>query len=546
MKSRAISIIKGTRPGSIDWRLLLFLLVFLDVKLVIKIAAVVLIYIVRPNFKFGFSLKSSRLPLFYVLAPGIAVLNWIIIGKWANFNYGLVLLTGILFWVLCILAIHQVKLSVEKYDPEIIHRTILVFFILNALVSLVTFAGIILETGSINPYRYQGNFQKYFIGTGDYIKGLTFDTSTTNAVINAFGVIYFLMRGRYIFMLLCMMTLLLTGSNITNFILCFTLLPVFFYRSSRDQKTMIVICLVMLLIFLVKVSPQNNSYVVTAYQKIFNRHTASRQILTAEIPVTQKPDSILTFEERRKKIAQLYMDSVNIALYNKNLHKIVADVRSQPVIALNEKPVIPADSIHTPSFQHRDDTSLVEKKLLQFVVQIDKEEFSTTKKRERPKLPGKLIAARQTLRYFRQYPLRSISGTGIGNFSSKLAFRSTAMKISGNYPAKYAYINPAFEFNHLDLYLLYFTGKEEMHSMANSPNNTYDQLLGEYGLAGLSAFLFFYLLFFAKQLKKYAYGIPLLLFMATMFFADYWFEQLSVVVFFELLLLLNIKELKTD
>jgi len=30
--------------------------------------------------------------------------------------------------------------------------------------------------------------------------------------------------------------------------------------------------------------------------------------------------------------------------------------------------------------------------------------------------------------------------------------------------------------------------------------------------------------------------------MLAVFFTDYWFEQLSVVVFFELLLLLNIKE----
>ena len=167
---------------SVDWTLLAFLLLFLNVKLVVKIAALVLVFILRPNFKLGFAIRNSRLPLFYLLVIVIAVFNWLFSGQIGNFNYDVVLATGILFWVLCILAIHQIKLSVEKNDPAIIHRTIVVFFIINALISLFVYTGIVLETGVINAYRYQGNFQKYFIGTGDYIKGITFDTSTTNAV----------------------------------------------------------------------------------------------------------------------------------------------------------------------------------------------------------------------------------------------------------------------------------------------------------------------------------------------------------------------------
>eukprot|EP01039_Chlorochromonas_danica_P015397 gene15397-18091_t len=44
-----------------------------------------------------------------------------------------------------------------------------------------------IDAHAINPFRYQGQYQKYFLGTGDYIKGVTFDISTTNAVINAFA-----------------------------------------------------------------------------------------------------------------------------------------------------------------------------------------------------------------------------------------------------------------------------------------------------------------------------------------------------------------------
>jgi len=72
----------------------------------------------------------------------------------------------------------------------------------------------------------------------------------------------------------------------------------------------------------------------------------------------------------------------------------------------------------------------------------------------------------------------------------------------------------------------------------------YDQLLSEYGLLGLLALLVFYVGFFAKDYRLLTYGIPLLLFVLFIFLIDYWFEQLSVVVFFELLMFLNVKESK--
>ena len=68
--------------------------------------------------------------------------------------------------------------------------------------------------------------------------------------------------------------------------------------------------------------------------------------------------------------------------------------------------------------------------------------------------------------------------------------------------------------------------------------------MSEYGAAGLLAFLLFYLGFFLKQYKQLSYGIPLLLLMSGLFFMEYWFEQLSVTILFELLLFLNIKENK--
>ena len=48
-----------------DWKLLVFLLLFMNVKIVVKLLAVLLIYVLQPNLRLGLRLKNSRLPLFY-------------------------------------------------------------------------------------------------------------------------------------------------------------------------------------------------------------------------------------------------------------------------------------------------------------------------------------------------------------------------------------------------------------------------------------------------------------------------------------------------
>ncbi|MEP7236965.1 MAG: hypothetical protein ABI685_03835 [Ferruginibacter sp.] len=524
----------------IDWKLLVFLCLFLNFKLIIKVAAIVIIYALQPGFKFGFRIKNSRLPFFYVSLIGIALINWLFTGMTGGLIYLPVLMTGIAYWVLCILAIHQIKTAVEKNEPEVLHRTILFFFIVNALISLSVYAGIVWETGVINPYLYQGNYQKYFIGTGDYIKGITFDTSIGNAVISALGVIYFLLQGKNGPALLCMLVLLLTGSNFTNFLLCCTLLYIFFLQSNKDQKSMIVVCMLMLVVFFVKVSPQNNQYVVTAWRKFFNIEKPNTKNDKAFIPLTERPDSVLTTAERKQKFAQLYLDSINISLSEK--YKKMPISGSSTTADVMARPAKSGDSIHTPAFQHRNDTNEAEKKLIRFIKNNRGELRISSGLSNGSKLPGKLAAVQQTLHFFSQHPLKLLTGSGIGNFSSKLAFRATAMNITGNYPARFTYINEDFKQNHLDLYLFYFTAKDDYHSVMNSPNSTYDQLLGEYGLAGIFSFAILYVGFFTKQLTKHSLVIPLLLLMLGAFFIEYWFEQLSVVVLFELLIFLHIKE----
>lgn len=132
----------------------------------------------------------------------------------------------------------------------------------------------------------------------------------------------------------------------------------------------------------------------------------------------------------------------------------------------------------------------------------------------------------------------------MGQFSSKLAFRTTGLQFAGGYPHSLAYINNDFRDNHLNLHLNYFSKDTEVHSLMNSPDSVYDQLLAEYGIAGLISFLVFYTGYFLKIGGRKNYGMPLLLLMAGAMAIGYWYEQLSIIIIFELLMLINSKEAK--
>lgn len=537
-----------------DWKLLLFLVLFLNVKLAVKIPAIALIYLLQFNFKFGFSFKNSRLPLFYLLAIVIAIINWLIDMNYLNLNYNLVLLTAVGFWTLCILAIHQVKLFVENNDTKTIHRTILIFFIINAVLSVLNLAVIMLETGTLNPYLFQGEHQKYFLGTGDYIKGLTFDMSTTNAVLNALGVVYFLTKKNTAMLFICMIVMLLTGSNFTNVILLACLLLLFIFKSTREQKSLITICIMLLVVFMARVSPQNDSYVIGNFKRVFHLNKTDHPAPVRPrlyLPITLMPDHLLTADEKGWKAAQRHIDSMYVLNHPQLLKLNTAGKKIQtvrrPVSAIltteGGRLYIPQPNINTMPYQHVIDTDNDQKLLLTF---IDRHKpslpLSGKDNSNINLLPGKVTSWLQTVHFLQQHPSRILTGDGAGNFSSKLAFRASGLGFAGGYLQKYIYIDPDFLSNHLDVYLNFFSKKTDLHSLCNSPNSVYDQLLAEYGLLGFIAFLIYYVGYFLKYYKSLTYGLPILMIVLCLFFIEYWFEQLSVLVFFELLLLLNIKE----
>lgn len=519
-----------------DWKLLLFLILFLDVKLVVKLIAIIFIYIARPGVSFKFDKKNSTIPLFYHFAALIACANLILYQSFRELHYIAVFFTGIAFWLLCILAMLQVQKAVKQNSTVVIHNTLQAFFCINVVASFIRLILIIADCGSLNPYRYQGMYQKYFIGTGDLIRGISFDTSTTNAIICAAGVIYFLYRRQTTMLFLCMITLLFTCSNITNI----TLLAVFGYmaifRSDHVLKSLMLICTMFLIVFMAKISPQNDSYATGILSKLVGKedkqNLAIKNISTIEIDTT---------DAWKKAFAKHYLDSTSHLLaIIRTAKQTQKKAGTADVLPVQGRPEIPTPSIHSAPFQRKRDTLLEQRTLISYIAKTDSVNMDTKKFPE--KYPGKAIAFFQTFAFLKAHPGKILTGNGIGNFSSKLAFRATALNTNGGYPSQWAYVNEDFKNNHLETFLYFFSRDRELHSVANTPNAVYNQLTGEYGLAGVLAFIIFYLMFWIKRFDKKSFGVPLLLLLVLIFFADYWFEQLSIVVLFELLFFLDIKE----
>jgi hypothetical protein len=288
-----------------------------------------------------------------------------------------------------------------------------------------------------------------------------------------------------------------------------------------------------------KISPQNNDYALNTIKSAFyKKQVISPWIEDRSTRITLRPDSTLTPEEKREKTATLYIDSLYTAHAPKVAHK---DLPTAVVATPTGKITLPKANLNLPGYQWLRSTPKEQTQLLDFA-NAHEQDLPISRTRLWNPTPGKIIGMKQTFSFFKQHPAKVFFGEGIGNFSSKLAFKATGLNFTGGYPKKYIYINPDFLRNHLDVYLAFFSRGPGSHSLTNSPFSVYDQLLAEYGLLGLSALLVFYLWFFAKHYKKLTYGIPLLILLLSIFFIDYWFEQLSVVVLFELMLFLDIKE----
>jgi hypothetical protein len=543
MKEATLTIWKK-KLQQIDWKLLLFLVLVLNVKLVVKILALLLLTIIeRRSFSIKGFLRQPYL-FFYFGMICTGVVNLLLQYSHINIPYLLVTAMGILFWVLSAMAAYHSFQLVQKGEPAKMHNALAVFFMLHIGIIFINFLLIIYDTGVVNPYTYKGLHQKYYISTGDFLRGITFDSPVTTAMIAAFGLVYFFYRRQFFFSILCMAGLLLIFSNLTNIFLLAVFAFIFLFRSDRVQKSMILVYISMLLIFITQISPQNNEHAVSFVYKLIGK----AYYLPTTKPVTndslkKMPDSMLSYEQLRRKKGLLYIDSIN-----GSMHPHQEGIVQTGTVPGPAKDTV-AETTEKRFYEYRA-TEQVEEKENRFRSFLN-EVYTVAQNDSLQRTynwnePGKWIAFKQLCDFYSKHPGKLFLGNGIGNFSSRVAFKATALNVAGGYPARFRYIHPDFQNAHLYTYLYYHAKWQMNHTAANIPDSVYHQLLGEYGVLGLGLFLGLYLVYFTRRKRYSSYGLPLLLLVLMAFLVEYWFEQLSIVVLFELLVFLDAKTLRGE
>jgi len=459
----------------IDWFLLLFLVLVVNVKLYVKILAVVILLVVYGRKVLTSGVFRQRYIWFYLGILLLASFNLVFSGLSATalVAFGM----GACYWLLALSAAAIIFYFVQVNDPQRLHRTMGAFLLLNSLAMLASFVVICCKAGVINPYTYEGEHRRYFINTGDMITGIGLDGSVSTALISAFGVLYFFYRNKWLASLFCLVTLLLAGSNFVDIMLILVLLFVFIFRSDRLQKSRIIVTFLLMAVFWAKVSPQNGKYVEEVVKRVDKKN-----VYVEPIPIPDAKDH--EWVERKEVVKkEVTMRSFRDIYYPSGME----------------------DS---------------------FKLQYKNYNRS-----------GRWVAMQEMARFFQEHPMRLPLGVGMGRFSSRLAFKTAALGIDGGYPTGERFIDPFFRDNYLFLYLYYHSKDEGQHSVVNKPDSVYGQLLSEYGLVGLLLFVVLYGAFFFRNSRGLTYGLPVLLLMGMAFFTEYWFEQLSIVILFELLLL---------
>jgi hypothetical protein len=520
------------RLAGINWPLFVFLLLILNVKLIVKVAAILFIAFSRYRRIDWRDIRKQRQVLFYFSMMVIALVNYSAQINRATTSSFIALSLAIFLWLMCAVASYYLFKIVEQENPGRLLATIDLFFYCHLIAVFLNLGRIMIECGTLNPYTYKGLHQKYFISTGDYISGIAFDGPVTTAVVSAFALFYFLYRKRFLLSLAATGALSLIASNLTSILLALILVFLFIFRTNRVQKSIIVVQLCMLIVFITKVSPQNLEYVGRfAYKMMAIPYDLPKKIVTAA-SLKASPDSILSISEKRQKIALLYIDSVNAGL------SPISRVTRSPGDNPGPAPIKKTADVYHPS----EITAARMSRYAKFIERNYSLSFRTALTEMYDwKKPGKWIAAKELIDFFRLHPGKLWLGNGAGKFSSRTAFKTTGLGMAGSFPARYIYIDPAFRDNHLFLYTYYHSQTQTKHAAENTPDSTYGQLLGEYGLIGLGLFLTLYAGIFLRRSARLSFALPCLALLLLVFFVEYWFEQLSIVILFELLAFTDLK-----
>jgi hypothetical protein len=445
---------------------------------IVKFFGVFLVVILNLNSLKEFSIR--KIPFFYFLIIITEVLKFLFFNDTQNLPHFAQFILGITYWLASLILcwILYYVVNNELY----IKKSINVFVVLNFAFSIYQLVKICCVENVLNPFN-TGHNHPYGISSGDLISGIFHGVHLTNAFVSLFLIIYYITEQTPLYIFLSLTTLLLTGSNYATIILFLAFGILFFSNKSNWQKVSIILCVIFIVVFYSFVTPLNAEYLL---EKTLN--------ISKTLPNSAHDIALEDLESKYE------VKKVTIADTNSPYTSEGAETKK--IIVKNQDNVF------------------------DFVKQS-----------------GKTRSYYQTKEFLTQSAKNFMLGSGIGGFSSKLAFNSSGI-MEGSSLNKYfpKYESSYFGNNHKALYAYLKTQHIMFHSESNRPFSVYNQLLGEYGIIGFSFFILFYLWYFIKRMDLKTYALPVFVALLLMLNIDYFFESISILLFFELLMFLNIKQ----
>lgn len=489
----------------INFTLLVLLLVFTIDKVAIKFAGIALLYLLNPDFSFRSKLR--QLPLFYLLIIGLEVVRFFLLNKDFSTGHSVTVIVGCLFWFMSFLAIFQIRSVLDTERMDVIENTILVFFWVNVAFSLAQLVYSMIDDNAINPYT--SNNIRYGTSTGDRITGIFLAPSYINMMVNSFFVFYFSFRKQFLFGFFAILIVVLTTSNFANIILAAVLVLCIIFKNGRSIKLTLAGYFLFFLFFYFFIAPGNLIY-------LKNSIWAGKK----------QQNEIIAYQ---KEVNKPVVDSTS---FHKNKNNLPANTQGSEEIAGVNKVKYSAEKID----QLLKDTSVIYNPGPAPPVNLNNRY-------------GKVMAFRETVHYITSGIRPFLFGAGIGSYSSFLAQRMS--KLNMNQGSRFfqrlpIYIAPEFKKDHYQIFKTIYSLPLVFHSIKHFPNSFVNQLFGEYGVTGAILFLIFYVLFFTRHFNTLSYGRYLILLLGGFLLFDYLFEYLSVVVIFELFMLIDIQTVKKN
>jgi hypothetical protein len=520
--------VKDRLLGEADPALLLFLLFLLNYRFSFKLVALLAIFILRPRVSY----KMDGITLFYIAMPLLGLINLLFFSHDLSVNHVMVVLQSSLIWLLCLFSYLQIRHAVKVTPVSRLDGTLKLLVILNLIVSFADLVHVMWKTGALNPYS-QISPPPYGVSSGDLIGGIFGKLHLVNTIISVLLLVYFAYRKNVIYVILALIPFLLTGSNLATLILIAVVAVMVVTARGTMRKYATLVCVPLIVLFYMKITKDNYRYMVKTINSLIKHgRDEAADTLTGiaaknEAPTKEK----LVYEYIAYKQKQHEEGSANLTPAKDSARTTIYNVIEQ-----YEKQEKLNEQKETDYVYKRKELLLLSKQNDPFF------EYGRLKSYDFEKEPGKLTSFKQTYAYLSGDWRRMLLGAGPGSFSSRTAFITSGIvddsRLLSLIPR---YETKEFIENHKSIFKYLMFLDDATHSITNLPFSWYNEVAGEYGLAGIACFIFLYMGFFVKKIRYFTYGRYLLIMMLAFFMFDYWYQRISVMIIFEMLMLIDIK-----